>query len=151
MLPLPGPDGSAVTSEQLPVKIRNAAQAIDAVLACLRKQKTPVIPDAEAQWQEKTIYSGEPQDYAITGKLFTSDEWLIEVLQGVAPLSRTVYRISVFNPLQRYYWTGSVKADGVIEEEVALKELPEPEAQMIADEFLLKSKIPPPRPGGYGH
>ena len=73
MLPLPEPDGSAVTSEQSPVKIRNAAQAVEGVLSCLRKQKAPVIPDAEAQWQEKTIYSGEPQKYAITGKLFTSD------------------------------------------------------------------------------
>ena len=140
-----------MTSEQSPVKIRNATQAVDAVLSYLRGQKPLVIPDAEAQWQEKTIYSGEPQDYAITGKLFTSDKWLIEVLQGVAPLSRTVYWISVFNPDSRYYWKGRIRADGVVQEDVALGELPEPEAQMIADEFLLKSKIPPPRPGGYGH
>ena len=148
---LPGLDGSAVTSEQSPVKIRNTTQAVDAVLSCLREQKAPKIPDAETQWQEKTVYSGEPQDYAITGKLFTSDEWLIEVLQGVAPLSRTVYRISIFHPDSRYYWKGSIRADGVVQEEVAFKELPEPEARKIVDEFLLKRKIPPPRPGGYGH
>jgi hypothetical protein len=91
-----------VTSEQSPVKIRNVAQAVDAVLSCLRTQKAPTITGADTKWQEKTIYSGEPQDYAITGKLFTSDEWIIEVLQGVAPLSRTVYLISVFNPNSRF-------------------------------------------------
>ena len=140
-----------MTSERSPVKIRNAAQAVDAVLSRLREQKTPVIPDVNTKWLQKTVYSGEPQDYAITGKLFTSDEWLIEVFQGVAPLSRTVYRLRVFNPERRYYWKGSIRADGVLQEELDFRELPGPEARKIADEFLLKSKIPPPRPGGYGH
>ena len=140
-----------MTSEKSRIKIRNATQAVNAVLSYLREQKATGIPGAGIKWQEKTIYSGEPRDYAVTGKLFTSDEWLIEVLQGVAPLSRTVYRISVFNPDSRYYWKGSIRADGVVQEEVAFKKLPEPEARKIADELLLKSKIPPPRPGGYGH
>ena len=146
-----GADGNAVTSEQFPVKIRNAAQAVDAVLSSLREQKAPAIPDADTKWQEKTIYSGEPRDYTITGKLFTSDEWLIEVFQGVTPINRTVYRMSVFNPDSNYYWKGSIRADGVVQEEVAFRELPGLEARKIADEFLLKTKIPPPRPGGYGH
>ena len=140
-----------MTSEKSRINIRNAAQTVNAVLSYLREQKATGIPSAGIKWQEKTIYSGEPRDYAVTHKLFTSDEWLIEVLQGVAPLSRTVYRITVINPDRRCFWKGGLRADGVIQEEVALRELTEPEAQMIADEFLLKSKIPPPRPDGYGH
>jgi len=77
------------------VKVRNAAQAINAVISHLREQQVPEVPDTNTKWQEKTIYSAEPMDYAITSKLYTSDDWLIEIFQGVAPVSRTVYQIQL--------------------------------------------------------
>jgi len=133
------------------VKVRNAAQAINEVLLHLRKQQVPEVPDTDIKWQEKTIYSTEPMDYAITSKLFTSDDWLIEVYQGVAPVSRTVYQITVFNSRLRCYWQGSVRADGGISEENTYRLLSEEENQKLAEEFLKKSRVPRPRPGGYGH
>ena len=133
------------------VKVRNAAQAIDAAISHLREQQAPEVPDTNTKWQEKTIYSAEPMDYAITSKLYTSDDWLIELFQGVAPVSRTVYQITVFNSRLHYYWQGSVRADGGITEENVYQMLSEEESQNLAEEFLKKSQIPPPRPGGYGH
>ena len=133
------------------VKVRNAAQAIEAVLSYLRKQQVTEFPNKDIKWQEKTIYSTESMDYAITSKLYTSDDWLIEVFQGVAPVSRTVYQITVSNSRLRCYWQGSVRADGGILEENAYRLLSEEESQKMAEEFLNKSQIPPPRPGGYGH
>ena len=133
------------------VKVRNAAQAVNATLSYLRKQQVPKAPDINTKWQQKTLYSIERQDYAITSKLFTSGDWLIEVYQGVAPLSRTVYQITVFSAKLRWYWKGSAKADGSVTEVSALRLLSEEESQKIAAEFLRKSQVSPPRPGGYGH
>jgi len=134
-----------------PVKVRNAAQAIDTALSYLRKQQVAALPDENTKWQEKTIYSTEPQDYGITSKLFTTDDWLVEVFQGVAPLSNTVYRITLFSVRSNYYWKGSVRADGDVTEASAFRLLPEEESQKITEEFSRKSEVPPPRPGGYGH
>jgi len=134
-----------------PVKVRNAAQAIDTALSYLRKQQVAALPDENTKWQEKTIYSTEPQDYGITSKLFTTDDWLVEVFQGVAPLSNTVYRITLFSVRSNYYWKGSVRADGDVTEESAFRLLPEEESQKITEEFSRKSEVLPPRPGGYGH
>ncbi len=134
-----------------PVKVRNAAQALNAALSYLRKQQAPKAPDTNTKWQENTLYSTERQDYAITSKLFTSDDWLIEVYQGVAPLSSTIYQITVFNANLHWYWKGNVKADGGIIEEKAFRLLSEEESQKMAEEFLSKSQVPPPTPGGYGH
>ena len=133
------------------MKVRNAAQAIDTALSYLRKQQVPAVPAENTKWQEKTIYSTEPEDYGITSKLLTSDDWLIEVFQGVAPLSNTVYRITLFSTRLNYYWQGSVRADGSITEAKAFRLLPEEESRRIAAEFSRKSEMPPPRPGGYGH
>ena len=133
------------------VKVRNAAQAIEAVLSHLRKQQVSEVPVANTRWQEKTIYSTEPMDYAITSKFYISDDWLIEVFQGVAPVSRTVYQITVFNSRLNCYWQGSVKADGNISEDNTYRLLSEEESQKLAEEFLKKGQVPPPRPGGYGH
>jgi hypothetical protein len=144
-------EGNDMQPDSSPVKVRNATQAIEAVLSYLREQHVPEFPDKDIKWQEKTIYSTEPMDYAITSKLYTSDDWLIEVFQGVAPVSRTVYQITVFNSRLRCYWQGSVSADGGISEDNAYGLLTEVESQKLAEEFLKKSQVPPPRPGGYGH
>lgn len=133
------------------VKVRNAAQAIDEAFSYLRKQQVRRAPDKNIKWQEKTLYSTGPQDFAITSRLFTSDDWLIEVFQGVAPLSRTVYQVTVFSAKLHCYWKGSVMADGGITETNAFRLLSEEESQKITEEFVRKSQVPPPMPGGYGH
>ena len=133
------------------VKVRNAAQAVETALSHLRQKWTAKVPDSKAKWQEKTVYATEPQDLAVTGKLFTSDDWLIEVSQGVAPLSSTIYRITVFSTEQKYYWKGSVRADGGVTEISAFRALSEEENQKLAEEFVKRSQVPPPRSGGYGH
>jgi len=133
------------------LKVRNAAQAVTAALSYLQKQKAKNAPGVDIKWQEQTLYSVGPPDFAITGKLFTSDDWQIEVSQGVAPLSKTVYQVTVFNAKLHFYWKGSVKADGVVTEVSAFKLLSEEESQKMAAEFLSKSQVPPPMPGGYGH
>ena len=76
---------------------------------------------------------------------------MIEVYQGVAPLSRTIYRLTVFNSGLKYYWNGNIKADGSIIENNTLKQLSEVENQKVANEFARKARIPPRMPGGYGH
>jgi len=133
------------------VKVRNAAQAVETALSHLRKKRTAKVPDSKNKWKEKTIYTTGPQDLAVTGKLFTSDDWLIEVSQGVAPLSSTIYRITVFSTEQKYYWKGSVRADGGVTEVSAFRALSEEESQKLAEEFVKRSQVPPPRSGGYGH
>jgi hypothetical protein len=144
-------EGNYMQPDSSPVKVRNAAQAIEAVLSYLRKQQVTEFPNKDIKWQEKTIYSTESMDYAITSKLYTSDDWLIEVFQGVAPVSRTVYQITVFNSRLRCYWQGSVTANGGISGDNAYRLLSEEESQKLAEDFLRKSQVPPPRPGGYGH
>ena len=52
------------------LKVRNASQAVDMILAFLRKQ-TNNIPGAGVKWVEKTIHAAGIQDYAINSKLFT--------------------------------------------------------------------------------
>ena len=76
---------------------------------------------------------------------------MIEIFQGVAPLSSTVYQITVFSAKLHWYWKGSVKVDGGVTEVSAFRLLPEEESQKMAEELLRKSQVPPPRPGGYGH
>ncbi len=133
------------------LKVRNAAQAVDTALSHLHKNHVQNTPGADTKWQEKTIYSPENPDYAITGKMFTSDDWWIEIFQGVVPLSNTVYKITVFNAKLNYYWKGSVKADGSVTEAGAFRLLSEEESRSMSEEFLKKSQVPPPRPGSYGH
>ena len=133
------------------VKVRNAVQAIGAVLSYLRDNSIENTPIADTKWQEKILYSPGPPDFAITSKLFTSGDWQIEVSQGVAPLNRTVYQVILFNARIHLYWKGSVKADGTITEDSPFKQLSEEESQQITKEFLRKSQVPPPAPGGYGH
>ena len=133
------------------LKVRNATQAVNTALSYLRKQKTQNAPDADIKWQEQTLYAPGNPDFAITSRLFTADDWQIEVSQGVAPLNSTVYQVTVFNAELHWYWKGSVKADGVVTEVNAFKLLSEKENKKMAAEFLSKSKVPPPMPGGYGH
>jgi len=140
-----------MTPDKPPVKIRNAGQAVDAILEYLREQKTLEVPAQNTRWREKTLYSGESQDYAVTSRLFTSGEWLIEIYQDVAPLSRTVYQVRLFQATRHYYWHGSIHANGEVKEATDYRILSEEESRKIANEILLKSKIAPPRPGGYGH
>lgn len=133
------------------VKVRNAAQAVDAALTYLRNQKVLKIPDVNIRWQEKTLYSLGPPDLTTTSKLFTSDDWATEVSQGVAPLSSTVYQITLFSAKLHWHWKGSVKADSDVTEVSALRLLSEEESQKMEEELLRKSQIYPPKPGGYGH
>jgi hypothetical protein len=134
-----------------PIKVRNATQAMNSALSYLRQQRADNVPDEDIGWQERTLYATGVEDYAITSRLFTSDDWLIEVFQGVAPLSRTVYRVTVFSPKYRWYWQGSIKPDGSVTEAIALKLLPEEECHQISEEFVRKCQVPRPRAGGYGH
>jgi hypothetical protein len=133
------------------IKVKNALQARDAVLSYLRRQDVPDIPDAGVSWHERRLYSPGIEDYAVTSKLFTSGVWMIEVYQEVAPLSRTVYHITVFNPELHWYWQGNIQADGTLTSLIPPKQLSEKEALDIAAGISRKLEIPAPKPGGYGH
>ena len=124
---------------------------MDTAFSYLSKRGMLEAPGKDTEWQQQTIYSAEPQDYAITSKLFTANEWSVEVYQGVAPLGSTVYHVTVFNEKLKLYWKGSIRADGSVAEEAAFRRLSEEESQKIAEELSRKRQIPPPRPGGYGH
>jgi hypothetical protein len=132
------------------LKVRNAAEAVDASLAYLQERYSQKAPPADIRWRERTIYSGGPIDLVTTAKQFTSDAWSIEVTEGLAPVKSIVYQVTVFSSKHGLYWKGSVKADGSVKEESSLKQLSEEEKQKMSEEFLRKNKIPPPR-GGYGH
>jgi hypothetical protein len=133
------------------IAVRNSAQAVKAVLSYMRERKIENAPAVETKWQETTLYSPGPEDMAVTGKLFTADDWIIEVSQNVAPLSRTVYRVTVFNTGLHSYWKGGVRADNGLVEVNNFGSLSEEESRQAEEEFVAKSKIPPPKPGGYGH
>jgi hypothetical protein len=133
------------------MEVRNAAQAVRAALDHFQVKSLPHGPSPGTAWQEKTLYAEGNMDYAVTGRLFSSSDWKIEVTQDVAPLSRTVYLVTVFNTLSGWYWQGSIKADGSISEIRYWQLLPETESRIIEAELTRKSRIPPPRPGGYGH
>jgi hypothetical protein len=133
------------------IKVKNAAQALSFVLTYLRRQEVPNIPDDGSQWQERRLYSTGIEDYAVTSKLFTGGGWMVEIYQGVAPLSKTLYTVMIFNSEHHLYWRGNVQADGVINVINPLKQLSEKEALEIAAGISRKLEIPAPRPGGYGH
>jgi hypothetical protein len=132
-------------------KIRNAPQAIEAALAYLQEQTGQSLPVAGSRWQEKTLYTAGVEDLAITSKLLLSGDWTIEVYQGAAPISLTVYQVTVFNPVWGFYWKGSIKADGSIRDDAPLRTLSAEESQEATDELARKIHVPPPRLGGYGH
>jgi hypothetical protein len=133
------------------IKVRNAAQAVDTALSYLREREAQNAPNAGIKWQEKTIYSTGIQDYAVTSRLFTAGDWAVEVFQGVAPLSSTVYQVTVFSAGLRRYWKGSVRADGGVSEVSAFRLLSQEESRKMAEELSKKIQVPPPKPGGYGH
>jgi hypothetical protein len=132
------------------LKIKNASEAVEASVAYLRGQNSPHAPGTDIRWQEKTIFSGGPGDLVTTSKQFTSDGWIIEVYQNLAPLRNIVYQVTIFSPTNGWYWKGSIKADGSIREESAFKRLSDEEKQKTAEELLRESRIPAPV-GGYGH
>jgi hypothetical protein len=132
------------------LKVRNAAEAVNASVVYLNEHYTQKAPAADIQWRERTIFSGGPVDLVTTAKQFISDAWSIEVTEGFAPLKDIVYQVTVFSPKLGWYWKGSIKADGSVQEESSLQQLSEEEKQKTAEEFLRKSRIPPPQ-GGYGH
>jgi hypothetical protein len=133
------------------VKVRNVSQAVESALAYLREQAGQSTPAAGSNWREKTLYATGVEDYAVTSKLFMFGDWMVEVYQGIAPVSSTIYQITVFNPGQRLYWKGSIKADGTIREESPLTTLSEEGGRKLAEELTKKINVPPPKPGGYGH
>jgi hypothetical protein len=132
------------------LKIKNASEAMHASVSYLREQNSSHAPGTGVQWQEKTIFSGGPGDLVTTSRQFTSDGWIIEVYQELAPLRNIVYQVTAFSSASGWHWKGSVKADGSIKEESAFKQLSDEERQKVAEELLRKSRIPPPV-GGYGH
>jgi hypothetical protein len=129
--------------------VRNPAQALRTILAYFHS--LPQSPPQNTNWMEHILYAEGITDYAVTGKLFISGEWKIEVTQDVAPLARTVYTLAVFNSRSGWYWKGSVNAGGGIIEMNNFQFLPEQQRGEIEAEFIRKIQIPPPRPGGYGH
>jgi len=133
------------------IKVRNALQAISVVFSYLREQDIPGSPESGVNWQERRLYSRDIEDYIVTSKLFISDSWMVEVFQGVAPLSKTVYRITVFNTESHWYWQGSVQADGTLTGINPPKQLSEKESREITAGISRKLEIPAPRPGSYGH
>ena len=133
------------------IKVRNTARALNEALEYLRKKKVQNIPDTDVEWQEQTLYSPGHQDFVVTSKLFILDNWTVEVAQGMAPLSRTVYQVTIFNTGTGCYWQGNVKADGNVTEVSSYSILSEEESAKIAQEFFIKSQVPAPKPGGYGH
>jgi hypothetical protein len=133
------------------IKVRNAHQALIVAVSYLKGHSAVNAPPEVATWQEKTLYAPGIEDYAVTSKLFTYGDWMVEIYQGVAPVSNTVYQVTIFNPEIRASWKGRVRADGTVIEISPLIELPETESSKIAEEFTRKTRVPPPRPGGYGH
>jgi hypothetical protein len=132
------------------LKVRNASEAMNVALFYLREQNSQIVPTAGIQWKEKTIYSGGPVDLVTTSIQFTSDAWIIEVSQGLAPLRNIVYQVTVFSTEMGWFWKGKITADCSVHEESAFKKLSDEEKQRMTDEFLRKSRIPAPI-GGYGH
>jgi hypothetical protein len=134
------------------LKVKNTAQAIETAVAYLRLREPDQAPAAGLTWQEKTLYAAAgPMDYAITSKLFSAADWIMEIFQGVAPLSKTVYQITLFNTRTHWFWEGSVKADGTLAESSLFRVLSEEESRQKSEAFLKKQQVEPPKPGGYGH
>jgi hypothetical protein len=133
------------------VKVRNASQAIEAALTYLRERGGHSIPATGDGWQGKTLYATGVADYAITSKLFTSGDWRIEVSQGIVPISKTIYQVTVFNPVLGSYWKGNIKADGSIDEASPMITLSEEKTGTLAEELARRINVPPPKLGGYGH
>jgi hypothetical protein len=139
---------NALSDEAL--KIRNASEAMEVSLAYLREHNRQIAPSANIQWREKTVYSEGPVDLVTTSLQFTSDAWIVEISQGLAPLRNIEYRVAVFSPTLGWYWEGRVRADGSVKEENALRQLSGDEKKQKTEEFWRRSRIPPPV-GGYGH
>lgn len=137
---------NAYSAESLEVK--NAREAVLASFRYLREHYPEFRPDAAAKIEEKTIYSEGPVDLVTTSEQFLIDGWSVEVSQSFAPLRNIVYQVIVFSPKLGWYWKGSVRADGSVTEETAFKQVSEEDKQKTTEEFLRKSRIPPPR-GGY--
>ena len=133
------------------VKVRNMFQAVEIALAFLRERSDKSIPAVGNKWREKTLYATGVEDYAITSKLFTDGDWMIEVYQGTAPISKTIYQITVFNALLGCYWKGDIKADGSIQEVSPMTTLSKKKAHKLTEELVKRINMPPPKPGGYGH
>jgi hypothetical protein len=132
------------------LRVKSAAEAVEASLGYLREQYPQVVPAAGMRWREQTIFSGGPVDLVTTSKQFTSDTWSIEVSQTLAPLKNIVYQVELFHPGLGWHWKGRITADGNVREESAFRQLPEAERRKTAEEFIKRSRIPPPQ-GGYGH
>ena len=132
-----------------PLEIKNAREAMLASFLYLSEHYSEFGRDTAANIQERTIYSEGPVDLVTTSKQFQTDGWSVEVSQSFAPLSKIVYQVTVFNPKLGWYWEGFIKADGSVTEENKFRRLSEEGRAKTAEEFLRKSKIPPPQ-GGYG-
>jgi len=133
------------------LKVRNSVQALQAFLDFLSAQGLSLPAEPASSWQEKTIYAEGIEDYAVTARQFSCEDWISEVRQNVAPLARTVYSIKVFNKNARVYAEGRTGADGLTVETRRSDRLSDADSQLLMSEFRRKSSIPPPRPGGYGH
>ena len=136
----------------LPLKVRNAAQAVETALTYLRQKCVEGLLAANPQWKEQTLYASvRHEDLAVTSKLFTAEDWRVEVYHGVAPLSKTVYEITFYNCKLHGYWKGQIKADGTVIESQEFSKLSMEESRQIEEDLARKCQVPPPKPGGYGH
>jgi hypothetical protein len=133
------------------LKVTKAVQAVDIIVKHLRAQSPKDAPEEGQSWQERTLYAAGPQDSIVSSKLFTAEDWKLEVSQNFAPLARTVYQATLFNGNARLFWKGSIKADGSLAEETPLEKLSAKESQEKSSELANKMQVPGPRYGGYGH
>lgn len=133
------------------IAVKNAAGALETVLAYMQNRGINNAPPAGTKWQERVLYNEGPEDMAVTSRLFNADDWTIEVSQNIAPLSRTIFQVNVFNARLHSFWKGCVRADSGQVEAGSFGSLSEDESRQAEEEFKARSRIPPPKPGGYGH
>jgi hypothetical protein len=131
-------------------KVKNASEAMNVSLLYLREHNSQNAPGTSIKWHEKTIYSEGPGDLVTTSKQFTSDDWIVEISQNLAPLRNVVYQVAIFSPVIGWYWKGSINAEGIVREESAFKQLSDDKKREMTEGFLKKSRTPAPV-GGYGH
>ena len=117
-------------------------------MAFLRERSDQSIPAVGNQWQEKTLYATRCGRLCYHEQTFHRGDWMIEVYQGTAPISKTIYQITVFNALLGCYWKGNIKADGSIQEVSPMTTLSKEKTLKLAEGLSKRINVPPPKPGG---
>ena len=117
--------------------VKGAADARDAAVTYLRERQAQNAPSADIVWQEEDVTP--PGWVGGVTKEFISDEWTIKVSYPVVPPENVVYEVVVSSIKLGWHWKGTVKADGIVTEVSAFKQMSEEESQKIAEEFLRNS------------